>query len=210
MLRKARSLESLSELGMSPRAIQFFKNNYSTLSETVWHGRRVAYALFRYPETSKRYSEASLELAYALRDAGLIRFDMDPGSFSLNRLRRAIYGSKVGANYLPCHFEDFGNTAAGINYRAANERYENFQNPTDEQLEAAMRNLRVCLNDREYAILVYRFGFNGEIYDAKSIGKMFNITPEKVRHIEARALRKLRSVAYSAESKMLEDVLLAE
>lgn len=48
------------------------------------------------------------------------------------------------------------------------------------------------LNDREKEILRCRFGLYGKIYTLEDLGKRFNITRERIRQIEAKALKKLR------------------
>ncbi|MEN3013607.1 MAG: sigma-70 family RNA polymerase sigma factor [Endomicrobiia bacterium] len=64
------------------------------------------------------------------------------------------------------------------------------QNYKREILEKAMDKF---LDEREKAILKLRYGFNGKEYTLEEVGKMFNITRERVRQIEAKAIRKLRS-----------------
>jgi RNA polymerase primary sigma factor len=50
------------------------------------------------------------------------------------------------------------------------------------------------LNEKEKKILMYRFSFvGGKRYTLKKIGDELGISPETVRQIEIRALKKLRS-----------------
>lgn len=65
-----------------------------------------------------------------------------------------------------------------------------FQSYKREVLEYAMENF---LDERERKILKMRYGFDGKEYTLEEVGKMFNITRERVRQIEAKAIRKLRS-----------------
>ena len=52
------------------------------------------------------------------------------------------------------------------------------------------------LMDRERQILLYRFAFYGrKKYTLKSIGEKLGISPETVRQIEKRALKKLKDHA---------------
>ena len=49
------------------------------------------------------------------------------------------------------------------------------------------------LSDREKQIIMLRFGINGDgPMTLEEIGNIFNITRERVRQIETKALRKLR------------------
>ena len=59
------------------------------------------------------------------------------------------------------------------------------------------------LSDREREVLHYRFGLeDGHSYTLEEVGKKFNVTRERIRQIEAKALRKLRQ-----PSKRLKDFL---
>ncbi len=60
------------------------------------------------------------------------------------------------------------------------------------------------LSDREKEILRMRYGFNGELFTLQQIGEKFNLTRERVRQIERRAIEKLRN---KAKFKQLEDYL---
>lgn len=48
------------------------------------------------------------------------------------------------------------------------------------------------LTDTEKQIILYRFGFMGDWYSLRSTGTEFNLTGERIRQIELKALRKLR------------------
>lgn len=70
--------------------------------------------------------------------------------------------------------------------------------PDEEYYKIELRNtiselFQSNLKEREIQILSYRFGFkNDEIKTLDDIGKMFNLTRERIRQIEAKALSKLR------------------
>ena len=52
-----------------------------------------------------------------------------------------------------------------------------------------------CLSDREKMVLKLRNGVvDGKIYTLEEIGKMYGVTRERVRQIEAKALRRARRV----------------
>jgi len=70
-----------------------------------------------------------------------------------------------------------------------------------EQLEDVLKTL----NDRERRVLIYRFGLDdGRAKTLEEVGKVFGVTRERIRQIEAKALRKLR---HPSRSKKLKDYL---
>ncbi|MEA4831846.1 MAG: RNA polymerase sigma factor RpoD [Oscillospiraceae bacterium] len=70
-----------------------------------------------------------------------------------------------------------------------------------EQLEEVLDTL----TPREASVLKLRFGFNdGRSHTLEDVGKEFNITRERIRQIEAKALRKLR---HPSRAKKLRDFL---
>jgi RNA polymerase primary sigma factor len=61
------------------------------------------------------------------------------------------------------------------------------------------------LTDRERQVLMLRFGLeDSKMRTLEDVGKVFNITRERIRQIEAKALRKLR---HPSRSKKLRDYL---
>lgn len=70
-----------------------------------------------------------------------------------------------------------------------------------EQLEEVL----MSLNDREQKVLKLRFGLeDGRARTLEEVGKEFEVTRERIRQIEAKALRKLR---HPSRSKKLKDYL---
>ncbi len=49
------------------------------------------------------------------------------------------------------------------------------------------------ITPRERKILELRFGFDGKVYTLEEVGSMYHLTRERIRQIEAKALRKLRN-----------------
>lgn len=62
------------------------------------------------------------------------------------------------------------------------------------------------LTDREEEVIHYRFGFteNGEIMTLEEIGSIFNVTRERIRQIESKAIKRLKQ---HKESEMLKEYL---
>lgn len=55
-----------------------------------------------------------------------------------------------------------------------------------------IKSILATLNPKESEILMLRFGFEGSPMTLDQIGSMFNVTRERVRQIEAKALRRIR------------------
>ena len=86
---------------------------------------------------------------------------------------------------------------------------ENVEHPADqmmqELLREQLRNALAALSERERQVIELRFGLvDGKVYTLEEIGRMFNVTRERIRQIEARALRKLR---HPSRSYRLRDYL---
>ena len=63
----------------------------------------------------------------------------------------------------------------------------------------------MSLNEREQKVLRLRFGLeDGRARTLEEVGKEFEVTRERIRQIEAKALRKLR---HPSRSKKLKDYL---
>lgn len=74
-----------------------------------------------------------------------------------------------------------------------------------EQLEALVTETLSTLTFRERTVIRLRFGLEGEKpHTLNEVARMFNVTRERIRQIEAKALRKLR---HPTRLKRLEDFL---
>jgi RNA polymerase primary sigma factor len=72
-------------------------------------------------------------------------------------------------------------------------------------LKEQLNEVLNTLTDREAKVLKLRFGLeDGKARTLEEVGQQFNITRERIRQIEAKALRKLR---HPSRSKKLKDYL---
>jgi RNA polymerase primary sigma factor len=76
---------------------------------------------------------------------------------------------------------------------------------TIEMLKEELSSVLMTLTDREEQVLRLRFGLNdGQCRTLEEVGQIFNVTRERIRQIEAKALRKLR---HPSRSRKLKDFL---
>ncbi|MCJ7655081.1 MAG: sigma-70 family RNA polymerase sigma factor, partial [Dehalococcoidia bacterium] len=74
-----------------------------------------------------------------------------------------------------------------------------------ELLKAQLSKVLSELSDRERRVLLLRFGLEDDRpRTLEEVGKEFNVTRERIRQIEAKALRKLR---HPSRSRKLKDYL---
>jgi RNA polymerase primary sigma factor len=74
-----------------------------------------------------------------------------------------------------------------------------------EMLRESIQNALAVLSDREREVLELRFGLaDGTDHTLEEVGQHFNVTRERIRQIESKALRKLR---HPARSRFLRDYL---
>ncbi|AWN19196.1 RNA polymerase sigma factor RpoD [Streptococcus sobrinus] len=86
---------------------------------------------------------------------------------------------------------------------------EVIENPVDYTTRIVLREqlneVLDTLTDREENVLRLRFGLDdGKMRTLEDVGKVFNVTRERIRQIEAKALRKLR---HPSRSKQLKDFM---
>ena len=76
---------------------------------------------------------------------------------------------------------------------------------TNEILKEEIKSVLMTLQEREQDVLELRFGLiDGTCHTLEEVGKRFNVTRERIRQIEAKALRKLR---HPSRAKKLKDFL---
>ncbi len=69
----------------------------------------------------------------------------------------------------------------------------------------SVKIIALTSHDREEEVLALRFGlYDGTCHTLEEVGKKFNVTRERIRQIEAKALRKLR---HPSRAKKLKDFL---
>ncbi len=77
---------------------------------------------------------------------------------------------------------------------------------TNEILKEEIKSVLLTLQEREQEVLELRFGLiDGTCHTLEEVGKKFNVTRERIRQIEAKALRKLR---HPSRAKKLKDFLI--
>ena len=77
---------------------------------------------------------------------------------------------------------------------------------TNEILKEEIKSVLETLQPREQQVLELRFGLiDGTSYTLEEVGKRFNVTRERIRQIEAKALRKLR---HPSRAKKLRDFMV--
>ncbi len=70
---------------------------------------------------------------------------------------------------------------------------------TREMLREQVKNALTILSERERQVLELRFGLlDGKEHTLEEVGQYFNVTRERIRQIEAKALRKLRHPSHSS------------
>ena len=78
-------------------------------------------------------------------------------------------------------------------------------------LKDKMNEVLSTLTDRERTVLIQRFGLlDGKPKTLEEVGVVFNVTRERIRQIEAKALRKMRHPTRSKQLKAFLDLLQAE
>lgn len=81
-----------------------------------------------------------------------------------------------------------------LSHLTDNSHEEAFRQAELAELRETIMAILDTFDEREKTILMYRYGFvDGERWPYPRIGKMFNITGERVRQIEAKLLEKLSS-----------------
>ena len=88
---------------------------------------------------------------------------------------------------------------------------ENAVTPLDSAIQAnlheATTQVLACLKPREERILRMRFGIGMDSnHTLEEVGKQFSVTRERIRQIEAKALRKLKHPHHSRKLRTFLDI----
>lgn len=80
---------------------------------------------------------------------------------------------------------------------------DNHQTPEDAMMEVSMKeeidSVLNALTEKEATVLRYRFGLNGnKSMSLKEVGDKFNLTKERIRQIEKKAIKRLQTPGYAA------------
>ena len=183
-VRKAATVLNLDQLFEEldlPKKTQLYLENHNFTSETaIQTGRTAAYEFKTYYGAFKTSPIWQQNLVGALDQLGFIRHDINSGSFGLNALYADVYPDF--RFLLTANFYAIG----------TNSEYEEFQNPTSEQIEAVKNILQQNLTENESAVLIYHFGLeDGEMHTMKEAGCYAGGTHNAVG-IETAAIKKLR------------------
>ena len=77
----------------------------------------------------------------------------------------------------------------------------------DDELKDVINNILELLTPREVEVIKHRFALDGhKELTLKEVGEIFNVSQERVRQIEAKALRKLR---HPSRSEILKEWVTA-
>ena len=100
-----------------------------------------------------------------------------------------LYGDTISLDTPIGEEED----AVLMNFVADDDMPGIFSSVEQVMLGKELDDVLSILTDREQRILRLRFGFDeGKIWTLEEVGKEFNVTRERIRQIEAKALRRLR------------------
>ena len=183
MVRKAETLKSLDELNLSTRTKTYLEKNFDSIDEIISEGRHDAFMQDLGLLTEDKAPKWNLELISSLRKAGFIRPATDfLMTFHVSTLYRAVY--KEWGDFFPA-------TSIG---QLSSEQYETFVGLSTQCIEDVRSFLQIRLSMRECEVISLRFGLDctGIYQDLESIGRRLQITRERVRQLEAKALRRLR------------------
>ncbi|MGI6170068.1 MAG: sigma-70 family RNA polymerase sigma factor [Christensenellales bacterium] len=170
---------------------QVISRNYMDTARTI----RIPVHMF---ETIRKISRTSAQL---LRELGRkpsfeeLAFDLDESAEKVSEILALTQECISLEDFDEDELSDYGLFA-----------YEMFENISHDALRSTVGDLLERLTPRESEVLVFRFGLNSdEPMTLEEIGQIFNVTRERIRQIEAKAIRKL---CHPSRSRKLKDYYL--
>ncbi|MEK9153695.1 MAG: sigma-70 family RNA polymerase sigma factor [Patescibacteria group bacterium] len=101
-----------------------------------------------------------------------------------------VIATLEGENYIP--FNPLVDSKRGEEIETINPDNRLFHSEELEEIKEMVDHLK---NERQKEVIKLRFGLDGEEKTLEEIGKMFNVTKEEIRQVEARALMNLREIS---------------
>ena len=167
MSRKAKDFKAFpirDDIVISQKTMCRISKNYRSNDEMIWEARCAFYANI---SGASSISEIALEIARIMRKLDIIRDDLEPAAFLVNRLYVALYGKRRDI-IIPLRVQDFYSKDDGAErYRKANERYETFKPATKTRREVVIESIKEVLKQSApdewpmlYKAIDRRFGFD--------------------------------------------------
>jgi RNA polymerase primary sigma factor len=161
------------------------------------------------------HEELALEMDFMEKEsADAIKQAQDTGEMLDPQLERKLQHATARVRDILRIAQDTMSLDLPIGPDQANEMSDFLEDPKAvEPVDAAsrqllreqVRNVLSALNERERLVLEMRFGLvDGKDHTLEEVGREFHVTRERIRQIEAKALRKLR---HPSRSKTLRDYL---
>lgn len=191
-IRKVDTINSIAELNLSSQTQKLVERRFGTDVEGVIKaGRNIALVDALHPEHESSIPEYKKELVRVLNEAGFIRHDLNPRTWCVWGLYIAIlttFSLVNGATHSLATLVDRKSFASS-------KEYESMPAVNDEDFEKVISALD-SLSEKERNVLILRFGLeDGILRDFETIAKKFCVTRERIRQLEARALRKMRDTS---------------
>lgn len=131
------------------------------------------------------------------KDAEIIAIQMIPDS----SLEEFVVLNDEKYNIYQCQEEMIDGTREHIAHNTIISGEDALQTAYDKILCEDVAKILKKLTPREEAIIKLRYGFDLPEHTLEQVGKMYNITRERVRQIESKALKKLRKLEVSKKLK---------
>ena len=151
-VKRAKGLTSFSEFKIKKSQLKKIKQHYDKdVQRAIYEGRLLSYNLENGYIKASSLKPLSIEFINRLDELHLLRHDLTKRSFCINYLYASVYGGDAGAEEIPIWYSGMDN-----------EKYENWINPTDEEIEKIDQVLKQNLSDRHYQIVIRECGFINE------------------------------------------------